>query len=343
MRWNCPHCSETVSIGIDIEQVKRAYVRCGACKGVALLQTKTAYADHEAAQLAELQMRERQLEIQAAQLQAAQAEQSRRLQQAELERARAIEAAEKAARAAAIAEAQNASQLAVERVVQSLDATSAHEAILVTPPPFNPTPAAMRAIQSNALDIAREIDLEIENTIRTLATLDRNGGNRRILRETTLSSEDITLEAETETALETAAEIAPATIEDTIITVTELENANENSAFVEPTISTPKSAAALTDQAAALANFDRSNPAMQIPSPQPPAFLMRKETLIPMPIQFATNDTNAAATTSAEPNQKILKFAVLVATIVAIVSGLYLFTQGQKLMKAAAIIESPQR
>ena len=48
MRWNCPHCSETVSLGIDIEQVKRAYVRCGACKGVALIQTRASYADHQA-------------------------------------------------------------------------------------------------------------------------------------------------------------------------------------------------------------------------------------------------------------------------------------------------------
>ncbi len=44
MRWNCPHCEELVTAGIDFEATKQAYVRCGKCGGMAILHRSAALA-----------------------------------------------------------------------------------------------------------------------------------------------------------------------------------------------------------------------------------------------------------------------------------------------------------
>ena len=46
MRWNCPHCSTLVNLEIDLDRNPKAYVRCGKCMGIALIQ-KNANADAE--------------------------------------------------------------------------------------------------------------------------------------------------------------------------------------------------------------------------------------------------------------------------------------------------------
>lgn len=44
MRWNCPHCEELVTAGIDFETTQQAYVRCGKCGGMALVHRSAALA-----------------------------------------------------------------------------------------------------------------------------------------------------------------------------------------------------------------------------------------------------------------------------------------------------------
>ena len=46
MRWNCPHCEELVTAGIDFENTKKAYVRCANCNGMALIHRSAALADY---------------------------------------------------------------------------------------------------------------------------------------------------------------------------------------------------------------------------------------------------------------------------------------------------------
>lgn len=48
MRWNCPHCEELVTAGIDFENMQKAYVRCGKCNGLALIHRSPAFADQKA-------------------------------------------------------------------------------------------------------------------------------------------------------------------------------------------------------------------------------------------------------------------------------------------------------
>jgi hypothetical protein len=38
MRWNCPHCATLVNLDIDLDRTPKAYVRCGKCMGIALIQ-----------------------------------------------------------------------------------------------------------------------------------------------------------------------------------------------------------------------------------------------------------------------------------------------------------------
>lgn len=44
MRWNCPHCEELVTAGIDFEFTKQAYVRCGKCGGMSMIHRSAALA-----------------------------------------------------------------------------------------------------------------------------------------------------------------------------------------------------------------------------------------------------------------------------------------------------------
>jgi len=46
MRWNCPHCEELVTAGIDFENTKKAYVRCAKCNGMALIHRSAVLADY---------------------------------------------------------------------------------------------------------------------------------------------------------------------------------------------------------------------------------------------------------------------------------------------------------
>jgi hypothetical protein len=46
MRWNCPHCEELVTAGIDFENTKKAYVRCAKCNGMALIHRSAVIADY---------------------------------------------------------------------------------------------------------------------------------------------------------------------------------------------------------------------------------------------------------------------------------------------------------
>lgn len=46
MRWNCPHCEELVTAGIDFENTKKAYVRCSQCNGTALIHRSAVLADY---------------------------------------------------------------------------------------------------------------------------------------------------------------------------------------------------------------------------------------------------------------------------------------------------------
>ncbi len=46
MRWNCPHCEELVTAGIDFENTKKAYVRCAKCNGMALVHRSAVFADY---------------------------------------------------------------------------------------------------------------------------------------------------------------------------------------------------------------------------------------------------------------------------------------------------------
>jgi hypothetical protein len=46
MRWNCPHCEELVTAGIDFENTKKAYVRCAKCNGMALVHRSAVLADY---------------------------------------------------------------------------------------------------------------------------------------------------------------------------------------------------------------------------------------------------------------------------------------------------------
>ncbi len=46
MRWNCPHCEELVTAGIDFESTTRAYVRCAHCNGMALIHRSAVLADY---------------------------------------------------------------------------------------------------------------------------------------------------------------------------------------------------------------------------------------------------------------------------------------------------------
>jgi hypothetical protein len=46
MRWNCPHCEELVTAGIDFENTKKAYVRCAKCGGMALVHRSAVLADY---------------------------------------------------------------------------------------------------------------------------------------------------------------------------------------------------------------------------------------------------------------------------------------------------------
>ncbi|MBS1962757.1 MAG: hypothetical protein JST04_11105 [Bdellovibrionales bacterium] len=60
MRWNCPHCEELVTAGIDFENTKKAYVRCAKCKGMALVHRSAVLADYVKARRLE---EEAQLEV----------------------------------------------------------------------------------------------------------------------------------------------------------------------------------------------------------------------------------------------------------------------------------------
>ncbi len=46
MRWNCPHCEELVTAGIDFESTTKAYVRCARCNGMALIHRSAVLADY---------------------------------------------------------------------------------------------------------------------------------------------------------------------------------------------------------------------------------------------------------------------------------------------------------
>jgi hypothetical protein len=46
MRWNCPHCEELVTAGIDFANTKKAYVRCRKCNGMAIVHRSAALADY---------------------------------------------------------------------------------------------------------------------------------------------------------------------------------------------------------------------------------------------------------------------------------------------------------
>lgn len=67
---------------------------------------------------------------------------------------------------------------------------------------------------------------------------------------------------------------------------------------------------------------------------KPPAFLMKNDNSIPMPIQFATRQ-NIPITVIDEGSQKLLRTAVGVAMIVAVLSGFYLFAQGKKIIQGS--------
>lgn len=60
MRWNCPHCEELVTAGIDFENTKKAYVRCAKCNGMALVHRSAVLADYVKARRLE---EEAQLEV----------------------------------------------------------------------------------------------------------------------------------------------------------------------------------------------------------------------------------------------------------------------------------------
>jgi hypothetical protein len=45
MRWNCPHCEELVTAGIDFESTKKMYVRCAKCSGMALIHRSAAITE----------------------------------------------------------------------------------------------------------------------------------------------------------------------------------------------------------------------------------------------------------------------------------------------------------
>jgi hypothetical protein len=45
MRWNCPHCGELVTAGIDFESTKKAYVRCAKCSGMAVIHRSATIVD----------------------------------------------------------------------------------------------------------------------------------------------------------------------------------------------------------------------------------------------------------------------------------------------------------
>lgn len=53
MRWNCPHCDELVTAGIDFENTKQAYVRCAQCNGTALIHRSAILADYVRARRSE--------------------------------------------------------------------------------------------------------------------------------------------------------------------------------------------------------------------------------------------------------------------------------------------------
>ncbi|MBC7385070.1 MAG: hypothetical protein H7301_02770 [Cryobacterium sp.] len=125
MRWNCPHCESLVTAGIDFENIQRAYVRCGKCKGMALIHRSAALAGY---------VKARRLEDEA-QLEAELAQRELKTREAEWKKAQDRSARELALAEAASNEARLKNEAAIAHATLELAARSSRSDVEKRQPP----------------------------------------------------------------------------------------------------------------------------------------------------------------------------------------------------------------